>query len=142
MDCALIGPELFAYHVGALEEEVRGRVDAHLLQCTECLRTYLALKHHVDRGGSAAARPSDALRERLRADVQAAFRRPVRERAFRLLNRPVPLYQGLAVAALAVAIVMLAPVVAQRHGHGPADRASAGERVDTSRTTPESVTFY
>jgi hypothetical protein len=141
MDCALIQPELLPYHFAATTPEERERIDAHLLACTDCLRTYLDLKHHMERGVSASARPSPAVREKLRLAIAAEFRPAVHQRVRRWLKRPIPLYQGLFAAAVALVVASLAPALA---GHGQAGRglAAPGKRVDSSRMLAESLAFY
>ncbi len=80
MDCRVISEDLFAYALGSSSDEVRDRIDAHLLGCTSCLRAYLRLKHHVERGASLSARPSDAIRRRIRTDVAPRPWRPAAAR--------------------------------------------------------------
>jgi len=138
MDCALNQDNLIAYHFATIEDPDRESVEAHLLECTACLRTYLALKAHVDRGRGEEA-PSDETRLKLRAAVQQRFRPTPARRARRWLTRPVPLYQGLAVAAAAVLVAAFGPQIAQRLDDG---RALHSERVDTSRTVTESLSIY
>jgi anti-sigma factor RsiW len=138
MDCPLIRTELVAYHFGAADEEVRDAVDAHLVGCPECLRAYLRLKRHLEIGSS--ARPSAHVRERLRRDVEVAFRPTVRQRARRLLERPIPLYQGLAVAAVALVLALVLPRLA-RHDASVVS-ADPGPRVDSARPAAVSLTLY
>ena len=68
MDCGLIEGELLPYTLGTSSEEDRERIDEHLVSCTSCLRAYLRLKHHVERGASRDARPSEETRRRVRDD--------------------------------------------------------------------------
>ena len=140
MDCPLIEGHLVGYHLAALGEEDREEVEAHLLSCRSCLRTYLALKTHLDHGGREAAAPSEAARLRLRAAVEERFG-PSRARlAVRWLRRPVPLYQGIAVVALAVAASVLAPVLVRAFERDQS--AHAAERVDSARPVAQSQTIY
>jgi anti-sigma factor RsiW len=139
MDCALTQDNLIAYHFATLEDPVRESVEAHLVECTACLRTYLALKSHVDRG-RAQEGPSDAARLKLRAAVQQRFRPTPARRVGRWLTRPVPLYQGLALAAAVVLVAALGPQIAERLDESRTQATS--ERVDTSRTTTESLSIY
>jgi predicted anti-sigma-YlaC factor YlaD len=140
MDCTLIRGDLIAYHFAAASDEARERVESHLMVCTTCLRSYLALKAHVDRTGHASVQPSEASRLKLRAAVEVRFRPTRVGRVRRWLSRPVPLYQGLALAAVVVLGVALAPALTHRlTGSRVAD---ASGRVDTSRTTAESVSIY
>jgi len=140
MDCSLIHDRLIAYHFATLADEERLELEAHLVSCTGCLRRYLALKAHVDHGGRAEDVPSEAARLRLRAAVQARFRPTPARRLRRWLTRPVPLYQGVALAAFLVAAAVLAPSVARALHPRPAVRFA--ERVDTARRTAESLTIY
>jgi hypothetical protein len=139
MDCALIQGKLIEYQFATLEDVDRETVEAHLLACKDCLRTYLALKAHVDRGSSAGDVPSEAARLRLRAAVEARFHSTATRRLRRWLSRPVPLYQGLAVAALVAAAVALAPTLARSFR---STGARPAEQVDTARPAAESLTIY
>jgi anti-sigma factor RsiW len=160
MDC-LNDDRLLAYSFGALADEDAARADAHLCACVGCLRAYLALKHQLERGAersrpTAPARPSEAMRARLRADVEAAFRPGARARVQRALRHPIPLYQGLVAAAFAVALAL--PLAHRAGGAEPGPSAEApgrpwplgktvapihdGARVDTARLSPESLTIY
>src|SRR5690348_8865692 len=98
MDCAGVASHLVGYHVGTVTEEERDLVEAHLLECGGCLRTYLALKRAADRAG--LERPRPEVKERLRAEVARAF--PARAARVRwtapmraVLGRRIPLYQGV-----------------------------------------------
>ncbi len=139
MDCALIQGRLIEYQFATLEDADREAVEAHLLRCTACLRTYLALKAHVDRGSGAGEEPSEEARLRLRAAVEARFRSTATRRVRRWLSRPVPLYQGLAVAAIVAVAVALAPAIARSLRSGGARPA---EHVDTALPAAESLTIY
>jgi anti-sigma factor RsiW len=139
MDCALIEGRLVEYQLATLEDADREAVEAHLVACTGCLRTYLALKAHVDRATGAGEVPSEAARARLRAAVQERFRPTPTRRLRRWLSRPVPLYQGLAVAAVVAVFAALAPTLAR--SLRPAG-ARPAERVDTVRPAAESLTIY
>jgi len=140
MDCTLIHAELVGYHLAAVSAETRDAIDAHLLGCTECLRAYLRLKSALDRSGEERARPSDAVRLRVRADVERMFRPTWRARAARWLARPVPLYQGLALAALVVvADAAVLPRVRALFDRGAVVTAP---RVDSARTEPESLGLF
>ncbi len=143
MDCSLIQGDLIAYHFGAVADDERERVEAHLVACQACLRSYLALKAHVDQTGKPPALPSEASRLKLRAAVERRFRPSPARRVGRWLAKPVPLYQSLALAAAVVIGVALGPTLAHQlprtHEHAHAYETS--ERVDTSRTTAESTTL-
>jgi len=140
MDCPLIEGHLVGYHLAALSEEDRTEVEAHLVGCGACLRTYLALKTHLDRGGRGAAAPSEEARLRLRAAVKDRFRPTRSQRALRWLRRPVPLYQGMAVLVVAVAAAALAPTITRALGRE--DVARSSERVDTARPVALSTNIY
>jgi anti-sigma factor RsiW len=154
MDCRMIQGDLVAFTFGtrigagdaaepadgASNDEARRRIDAHLLTCTDCLRAYLRFKHQVEHGASLDVRPSDAIRRRIREDVAAAVRPRGAARVLRSLRRPIPLYQGLAVACVAAGVALASPwlrdVMSARHP------AVAEARVDTSRAIAESLTVY
>jgi anti-sigma factor RsiW len=143
MDCTLIQGTLIGYHFATLSDPERGEVEGHLVACTECLRDYLALKAHVDHAGPdapAGAVPGEAARLRLRAAVRARFRPTPARRLGRWFATPVPLYQGVMVAAAIVLAFALEPAIA-RAVH-PDPRAHALERVDSARSAAESLTIY
>jgi anti-sigma factor RsiW len=125
--CLLNDGELVAYHLGDASEAERERVEAHLVDCPACAQAYVKLKCHFEH--TPAMRPSDAMRQRLRAEVEVTFRPPLPGRFRSWLGRPIPLYQGVAGALLVAAVVTLflaAPPVAS-----PRPRTS--ERVDSAR---------
>lgn len=68
MTCAEVERELFGYHFNALDAAARRGVEAHLVDCPECVRAYVELKRAVESGEDAPA-PSDAARLRLRNAV-------------------------------------------------------------------------
>lgn len=140
MDCPLIEGHLVGYHLATLDEEERTAVENHLLACGACLRTYLALKAHLDRGGRDAAGPSEQARLRLRAAVEARFRPTPSRRIARWLSRPVPLYQGAAVVAVAIAAATLLPALTRVLDRGNAERSA--ERIDSARPVAQSLTIY
>jgi hypothetical protein len=136
MDCARI--DLIAYHFGTQDEAARDLAESHLLTCTRCLESYLALKRHAD-GEGRAQRPGDEVRARLRRDVARAFPQPSPWRPFDWLARPIPLYQGLAAATLVLLAAAFAPAIAHR---ALVPDLHAGEQVDTSRPRAQSLTIY
>lgn len=144
MDCSLIHEDLIAYHFATASDEVRERIDVHLVACTACLRAYLRVKHHIERGASLAERPSAGLRQKLRRDVELAFRPSAPERVRRWFSRPIPLYQGLAAAAVVVLLATVVPVLWRSAAPAPALQAGGGssERIDTARPSAESLSFY
>jgi len=142
MDCSLIQGDLIAYHFAAASEEEVQRVEAHLVGCQACLRSYLALKAHVDRTGKPPEQPSEASRLKLRAAVERRFRPSPVRRVGRWLARPVPLYQSVALAAVVMLGVAFGPTLAHQLPQLSQSRSHAhdtSERVDTSRTTAEST---
>ena len=138
MDCPLSDPlsaaELTCYHLGAVDDATRDAVEAHLVECPACLRAYLATKRAVDR----PVKPRDEVRRRLRAEVLATFRPSVMARVRGALARPIPLYQGLAVAACLAIVVGVAPTVTRRD---PAPPAHA-DRIDSARPGERSLSLY
>jgi anti-sigma factor RsiW len=139
MDCSLTQSHLIGYHFATVADAERAEVEAHLLTCKDCLSTYLALKAHVDRMGEDDG-PSEAARLRLRAAVEARFVETVPRQAWNWLVRPIPLYQGLAVAAVVLLAATLGPTVARSIHPGPV--AHDAERVDTARPRAESLSIY
>jgi hypothetical protein len=140
MDCSLIQARLIGYHFATLDDAEQRAVEDHIVACDACLRTYLALKGHVDRGAHGAQGPSEEARLRLRAAVEARFRATPARRLRRWLTRPVPLYQGLAVASVVLAAAAIAPSVA--HAFHRASAARSAERVDTTREAARSTSIY
>lgn len=140
MDCTLIHDRLLGYHFATLPDGERADVETHLVECKECLRTYLALKSRVDRGMIDDDAPGPATRARLRAAVEARFRPTAAHRIHRWLVKPIPLYQGLAVAAAVIAAIAVGPTLARVLRPGPASHEA--ERVDTARRSAESLTIY
>lgn len=141
MDCTGVASHLVAYHLGTVEADDRDAIDAHLLSCTACLKTYLALKRASD--ARPADRPSKAARDRLRAEVQRTFATPKEDVAppnvVPLFRRRIPLYQGIAIAAVAAAIAIAAPRVIHRFSHDIGDGAP---EVDTSRSRAQALQIY
>lgn len=134
---------LIEYHFGTLDPEARSRVEERLLGSSEALRAYLLLKRQLD-GATAGELPSPGVRARVRASVAAAHGPGPALAVRRILRRPMPLYQALAVAAAAAftvgALSLLQP---GRLGDGGDDvPALAGEPsppVDSARTVPFSL---
>ncbi len=165
MDCRMIQSDLVAFTfgtpIGATSEsesgnangnanatssdDARDRIDAHLLTCTDCLRAYLRFKHHVERGASLRERPSDDVKRRIREDVASVVRPRGAARVLRSLRRPIPLYQGIAVACVAAGIAVASPwihhLVTSRLA-GSDEGPVAESRVDTSRAIAQSNTIY
>jgi hypothetical protein len=139
MDGHVVEEHLLAYYFGTSSDEDGERIDAHLCACPVCLRAFLDLKRHVEHGGDRALRPRPETRERLRASVGNAFRPSATVRFGRALRRPIPLYQGLAVAAFAATVAVLIPFA--RVPARPAAPPS-GEHVDTARLSAESLAIY
>ena len=151
MDCTGIA-DLALYHLGVVTDDERSAVEAHLVECSACLRTYLAIKRAAERGDHERPRPE--VRARLRAEVARAF--PPREaRAgvagdtsspaaprprLAVLGRRIPLYQGVALAAVAAAIALALPNVIHRAGRP--DARPGAPSIDTSRTRAESLHIY
>ena len=96
MDCAVMQPELIAYHFGELEDPARARLEAHLLSCPGCLRDFLALKRALE---TSELTPSAAAKARLREAVVRSIAQP--RIGWSWWERPVAV--GFAVAAVTVA---------------------------------------
>jgi anti-sigma factor RsiW len=134
MDCARLKDKLIGYHFGALADDETDAIDEHLLSCAACLRTYLTLKRA---NRSAEHRPSAEMRARLRQNVKAAV---AKQKKAHFLFRRIPVYQGLAAAALAAAVTLVAPKLADLR---PApSRAGLHEEIDTSRQSAKSFRIY
>jgi anti-sigma factor RsiW len=139
MDCGMIQGELFAYALGTSSEEDRERIDEHLVSCTSCLRGYLRLKRHVERGAFRETRPSDETRRRVRDDVAAIVRPRGAARVRQWLRKPIPLYQGLAVAAVAAGVAIGLPQAVASIGRKAPETTA---HVDMSRPVPQALAIY
>jgi hypothetical protein len=141
MDCTVVAGTLVAYQLGTATDEETDAVEAHLVACASCLKTYLALKRAADRAQLDKPRPE--VKERLRAEVAQMFPAPARavpSRPLSVLARRIPLYQGVALAALAASVALVAPGVVRRVARS---EATAGAPViDTARTRAESLQIY
>lgn len=140
MDCAGVATHLVTYHFAAsdLADEERDAIDAHLLECKSCLETYLSLKRAAEK--RPVERPSPAARARLRAEVAATFA-PEREKRVMFLVRRIPLYQGIAAAAVAAALALVLPGLLRGDGRAPSPR-DRGTEIDTARPRAASLTIY
>ncbi len=142
MDCAGVAAHLVTYHFAAsdLADEDRDAIDAHLLECKKCLETYLALKRAAER--RPLEKPSASVRTRLREEVAEAF--VPRPRGITFLVRRIPLYQGIAAAAIAAGIAFLVPSFL--HGdariRGGVAAREHGTEIDTARPRAASLTIY
>jgi anti-sigma factor RsiW len=142
---------LIEYHFGTLDPEARSRVEEQLLASADALRSYLQLKRQLD-GASGGEVPSPDARARLRAAVAAAHGPGPARSVRRILRRPMPLYQALAVAAAAALTVgALRGWQQPSLGDSPGGSASsmvapiAGEPsppVDSARTVPFSLQIF
>lgn len=106
MSCWQIQPELVGYHFGAVDGATRQQVEQHLLECSDCLRSFLALKRDLETAES-GPRPSPALSARLRQDVAAEL--GLVSRPWRWWERPLAF--GLAGAAVVVAVLAVGALV-------------------------------
>jgi predicted anti-sigma-YlaC factor YlaD len=141
MDCALIREELFAYHFGAASDAERDRIDAHLLECGDCLRAYLTLKRRLE-SGAASEKPSDEVRARLRADVEKKFRPKQHAKMTSIFQRRIPLYQGIVAVALAAAFTLALPRAYRAAEARGRSGQSAEPNVDTARPSAESLSIF
>ena len=142
MDCVLLREELFAYHFGVCEDADRDRIDEHLVSCSQRLRFYLALKRRIESG--AHEKPSTETRERLRENVVKKFKPRPTGKLTAMLQRRIPLYQGVFAVAVA-ACVALARCGAHRAIWSPTGTASQDSReprIDTARNSAESLSIF
>jgi anti-sigma factor RsiW len=137
MDCTVVAENLVAYHVGTVDDGTLEAIEGHLVGCRACLETYMAIKRASDR--EVFKRPRPEVRDRLRAEVVKAFpKKKSNVVPLSFFRRRIPLYQGVALAAIAAAITLAAPSVMKRIKRPNAPAAM----VDTSRTHAESLTIY
>ena len=115
MTCESVGPELLAFHLGAIDPASREEVEGHLLTCPDCVRRYLALKRGLE-GDDEAPAPSPAARERLRRAVLEELA-AARSSRWRWWERPLAF--GLAATA---ALIALSAVRTVSSGPGAAPR--------------------
>jgi len=115
MTCESVGPELLAFHLGAVEGEQREQVETHLVTCPECLRSYLALKRSLEQQDETPG-PSPAATGRLRSAVLAELAAAASPR-WRWWERPLAF--GLAATA---ALIALSAVRTVSSGPGAAPR--------------------
>jgi len=149
MDCTGVAHHLLAYRLGTLEGGEGGErdaIDAHLLDCRACLEAYLALKRATE--ARPLERPSAEARARLRGAVAARFGGGAPAARVSFFGRRIPLYQGLAFAAVAAALALAVPRLLGRDAGGGArpfarsEHAAGGAEVDTSRASAASFTIY
>jgi hypothetical protein len=140
MDCTGVASHLVAYHFATVSDEERDAIDAHLLGCTACLASYFALKRAADK--SPLERPAASVKARLRADVAASFSTARSKRPARvtLLARRIPLYQGLAAAAVAAAIALAVPTLLREQRQRDVPEGTA--QIDSARPRAESFQIY
>lgn len=141
MDCTAVAENLVAYQVGAIDDADRAAIEAHLVGCRSCLETYMAIKRAADR--AVFERPRPEVKERLRKEVAKAFpsKKPVSKLMF--FRRRIPLYQGVALAAVAACLAVAAPSVIQKLRQTSAPSAQQDAPiVDTARTRPSSLSIY
>ena len=111
MTCEELELELFDFHEAKLTLERRREVEEHLLECSDCLRSYLALKRQAEVSRIEAV-PSEASRMRLRRELARAIEPPQRTRPTRRWERPFAVGVALATVLLAMAsthVVMTQP---------------------------------
>ena len=68
MTCSSIEPELIGYHFNLVEGPARERIEAHLVECPDCVRAFVALKRALETSEDVPP-PSHAARARLRLAV-------------------------------------------------------------------------
>ena len=102
MDCELIQIDLVPYHFGAIAEEARARVEAHLLGCPACLTDFLALKRSIE---APEARPTAMAKARLRKAVMREIGREEPGLSWYWWERPLAV--AFAGAAMLTAIVLV-----------------------------------
>jgi anti-sigma factor RsiW len=140
MDCKLIETDLYAYTFGTLSDERAAELDTHLYGCRSCLASFLSFKHHLERGVlTAVEKPSAAMKKRLRDEVERTFRPSLWQRARRWMGRPIPFYQGLCAASLALILALGVPVAMRLSS---VQSPAVGARIDTSRPVAESRSFF
>lgn len=104
MNCHDVQPELTGYHFGVIAPDTRGELEEHLLDCPQCLATFIGLKREIETA-ELTERPSAAARERLRRAVARELRGEPAARAWSWWERPLAFgFAGAAVAAAMLAV--------------------------------------
>ena len=140
MDCVLIREELFAYHFGACEDATRDELDEHLVSCSACLRTYLALKRRIEVGAS--ERPSPEARDRLRASVEKRWKPKRSTKVTALFQRKIPVYQGIFAVAVAACVAFAVPSAVRAVRSAGGTTTPDEPRIDTARHAAESLSIF
>ena len=109
MTCERIEPALTGYHFGALDEDERRAVEAHLPGCPACVTALVALKRAIETGED-GPRPSPALHARLRGAVA---------RELGLVEPPRRRWERPAALAFAFAALLAAMFATQSITEGP-----------------------
>lgn len=99
MECRTTHEDLIGYHFQIVPEASRRTIEAHLLECRECLCSYFELKSHMGISINGPV-PSMKSRERLRKEVYETFRPSFMDRLIRYFSMPIPLYKGATVLVL------------------------------------------
>ena len=99
MDCEMTQSELVAYLFGVIEDRTRADVEQHLLDCSSCLREFIALKRAAETADDA---PSAVAKDRLRRDVAGELRR-ASHASWSWWERPL----AVALAGLMVVMAMM-----------------------------------
>jgi len=102
MTCDQCQAELAGFQLGFVEDDTRDALERHLLECADCLRSFLRLKRSMETAELEPA-PSDAARLRLRAAVASEL--SPADRSWRWWERPLAF--ALAGAAVTVAFAFV-----------------------------------
>lgn len=99
MTCDEAKVELMAWQLGELHGAAREQVEAHVLSCSACVQSFVALKRAVELAEDGPV-PSSASRARLRAAVREEFFAPT------WWERPVAFFFASVSVVVAVFLVM------------------------------------
>jgi anti-sigma factor RsiW len=108
-----------SYHFATISEEQRDDVEAHLVECSECLRAFLSVKRAIETG-QAGPMPSAVSRQRLRSDIQSELRKR-HERPWKWWERPLAM-----ACAASVLVASTAAMRAVTSGPGTPPHSMAG----------------
>ena len=117
MNCERIDSALVAFHFGTVDDKGRAEVEAHLLACQSCLRSYLALKRDIETAQS-GPKPSVEVRDRIRASAA---------RELGIMVRPAPRWErplAVGFAGLMVVAMLATGLVATGSGAMPGQGAA------------------
>jgi hypothetical protein len=102
MSCHEFQADLVGYHFAVLSADARRALEAHVVECPACIRTYIAIKRDLELADD-GPRPSEQARARLRASMAAELGKS--PRAWSWWERPLAFTFATAATLLAMVAV-------------------------------------